>query len=178
MRSFIAIQLPKKVREECIKVQEKIKDFVKAKFVEEENFHITLKFLGNIDEEKVKEISKTLKDLHFKPFKLKLCNLGVFPSEKFVRVIWIGVKPKEKLLELQKRIDDCLATIGFKKEKRFEGHITIARIKYVKDRKSLLEELRKTKPKDVEFEVKSFELKKSTLTEKGPIYETLSVFSS
>lgn len=178
MRAFIAIQLPKKVREECIKVQEKIKDLIKAKFVEEENIHITLKFLGDISESSVKKISKILKDLDFKPFKLELFRLGVFPSEKFIRVVWIGVRPEEKLLELQKKIDDSLTTLGFKKEKKFEGHITIARVKFVKNKEEFVKKLREMKPKNIGFEVKSFELKKSTLTEKGPIYETLSVFSS
>jgi 2'-5' RNA ligase len=130
---------------------------------------LTFKFLGEISEEKVKEATKSLKKIRLKKFRAKLGNLGVF-TESFIKIIWIRL---ENCDALQKAIDDSVEDL-FAKEKNFMSHLTIARVKDVKDKRKFLEELKYIKIKDMEFEVNSFKFKKSTLTEKGPIYENIS----
>ncbi|PIN77246.1 RNA 2',3'-cyclic phosphodiesterase [Candidatus Woesearchaeota archaeon CG10_big_fil_rev_8_21_14_0_10_34_12] len=171
MRVFIAIEIPNEVREEIVNFQKELekKKLFFGKFTEKENLHLTLKFLGEVDETGVEEIKKKLKEIQFPRFKVCLGNGGVF-SEDFVRIIWVQILGNG-IFELQKEIDESLRDL-FEREKRFMSHLTIARVKSIKDKKLLLDELGKIKF-DFEFGVKKFFLKKSTLTEKGPTYENL-----
>ena len=171
LRCFIAVDIPEKAREEIVKVQKILekRNLFMGKLTEKENLHLTLKFLGEIDEGKVGDVKKKLKEIKFSRFKVKLREIGVF-SEDFVRIIWAHLSGKG-VLELQKEIDEKLDGF-FPKEKRFMSHLTIARVKSVKNREKLLEELSKIKL-NCEFEVDRFFLKKSTLTGEGPIYENL-----
>ena len=178
MRLFIAIKLPEDVKEELIKVQKEIgSEFAKIKWVNKEQMHLTLKFLGEVQPDKVEEIINKLKTIKLESFTVFLGFIGVFPSENYIRIVWIGLKPEDKVLELQKQIDEALSKL-FKKEKDFKSHITLVRVKYTEDKKQFLEQLKKIKVENKKIEIKDFRLMKSTLTPKGPIYEDLMVFSS
>ncbi len=147
-----------------------------VKWVEEENLHLTLKFLGEVKEERVEEISRVLREIRRseKRFELSLEDIGAFPSERSPRVIWIGVgKGREEIIRLQERIEEGLTPLGFKKEERgFHPHLTIARVKKRADFKELFDLSYKSRV----FLVDSVTLFKSTLTPKGPIYEPLDRF--
>lgn len=179
MRCFIAVDLPEQVRMELIKAEEEIKkleEVSRMKIVKPENLHITIKFLGELADKKVSKVKEVLRGIRIEPFKTKLNTLGVFPSLNYVRVVWVDVLPKEKLVELQQKIDAALSGQGFRKNRSFETHITLARIKSIKDREKFIEKIRKIKIQPLEFEVKDFVLKKSTLTKEGPIYEDIIKF--
>lgn len=141
------------------------------------SFHITFKFLGEAQPDKAEDIINKLKTIKFGRFAVFLDSIGVFPTENYIRVVWIGVKPEDKVLELQKNIDESLKPL-FKKEKDFKAHITLARVKYPEDKKQFLEELKKIKIENKKIEVKDFRLIKSTLSPKGAVYEDLAVFNS
>ena len=158
MRTFIAIDLPENIREEIRKIQEKLPEF-KGKLTEKENLHLTLKFLGEVDEEKIRLLKDKLKEIKFKKFEAEIDSLGVF-SEKFVRIVWLHLTNCEKL---QEKIDKKLEDI-FQKEERFMSHLTIARVKNIKNKKEFLEKLGKIKINRIKFLVNSFKLKKSVLT--------------
>lgn len=176
MRCFIAIEVPEEVRKELTKMQELLKSGnIRAKFVEPENLHITLKFLGEITGAKAEKIKDLLRQIKMQPFKAKLDSLGVF-TMKNPRVIWADMLPIEQITGLQWHIDHILEKLGFDKEKRFEAHIALARVKEIKDMRSFLENMKKIKIKPVEFEIKGFVLKKSTLTQERPIYEDIERF--
>lgn len=180
MRLFIAFDLPKKMIEKIGEFRDQIGDeAAKIKWVEPENLHLTLKFLGEIEDKKAKEVVSALKNVKFKPFLTSTAEIGVFPAEKYIRVIWIGLKPQEKIEDLHIRIDQELSKIGFKKEERFQAHITLGRVKFVKNRDLLLSALKTLKPEDISepFTVKCFKLKKSTLALKGPIYEDIETYN-
>lgn len=172
MRTFICI----KVNEEAIKEIKRINKLIKesklinAKYILPENLHLTLKFLGEIEETRVEEIKKRLETIKNKRFNGSFSDLGTF-SENFLRIIWLKVAGKE-ILELQKDVDEVLSDL-FEKENRFMSHLTIARIRGVKDRDKFLEFLRTIKVNPVSFPIESVYLKKSTLTPKGPVYEVL-----
>ncbi len=169
MRVFISIELPEKAKQEIVRIQNEIEKLglIKGKFIEKENLHLTLKFLGEIDDKKLEKIKEKLNELKFSKFKVRFDKLGVF-SEKFVRIVWISLKGDE-LFELQKDVDEVLKDF-FGKEQRFMAHVTIVRPKFVKNREKFIEELGKIDFEKVEFEVDKIFLKKSELFKEGAKY--------
>jgi len=178
MRSFIAIELPKHVQSQIFHVSETLKNsgVVVGKFVEKENLHLTLRFLGDTDEQKIEEIKKELSGIKMKKFEAETGNMGFFPSPEYIRIIWIELISK-KIHDLQKKINDELMKIGFLEEERgFSSHVTLARIKAVKDKNLFLSELNKLHFKKQKFSIENFVLMKSELTPKGPIYKVIGEF--
>jgi len=174
MRTFIAIETPKEVSLTLKEIQKKFEGLGKINFTQEP-YHLTLKFLGEISEDQCTQIKDILKSIKFKPFELELTQLGVFPNENYIKVIWVGTKDKE-VNELQQQIDSKLTGM-FGKDPRFHAHITLGRVKFVQD-KIRIKELLKTKIPSLKFEVKEFKLIKSELTPEGPEYEDLEVFKT
>lgn len=189
MRCFIAIDLPQEIKKELEKTEREIQKIAdeagaKLKIVKPENLHITLKFLGELPEEKVNKIKEVMKKVFEeeiklkppKPFKVKLNSIGTFPSLDYIKAVWVDVLPKEQIIEIEKKIDRTLEGIGFKENKNFEIHITLTRVKFIKNKKRFLEGLKKITIEPIEFEIRNFSLKKSTLTKEGPIYEDIFKF--
>ncbi len=146
------------------------------KLVKPENLHFTVKFLDRIDEELVEEIERVLRELELKKFSINIAGIGTFPSHRRPRVIWLGVGDGEKeFISLMKEADNALSKLGFPRERREPtAHLTIARVKRVRS----IEAIKKvfSTLADVEIGrmiVDHIRIKKSTLTPRGPIYETL-----
>lgn len=175
-RGFIAIEIQK--TKEIVELFNQLKNIdINAKIVEPDNLHITLKFLGDTDEEKVDQIKDSIYDSikDVKPFNIKLKNLGVFPNINYIKVLWIGIEHGEQLSVIAKNIDERLNKIGFKKEKRsFSPHLTIGRIKNAKNKEKLIEIIDKYQGFEFKEEkIQKIFLKKSQLTPQGPIYTDL-----
>lgn len=168
MRTFIALEIPENIKEEIVKIQNKLPEF-KGKKTEYENLHLTLKFLGEVNEENLSKIENKLKQIKLGSFEAEINSIGMFSD----RIVWVRIRNCE---ELQKEIDEKLKTL-FEKEERFMGHLTIARIKEIKNRKKFLEEIKKIRIPKIEFNVKKFNLKKSKLTRNGPIYEDIEIYN-
>jgi 2'-5' RNA ligase len=181
MRLFAAVDLSDEIREK-ISGLSKILGIKGIKTVKKENIHITLKFLGEVSESKIDGITSALEEIKFKSFKINLRGVGFFPNEARMRVIWIGVeKGADELKDLAYRIEDRLADLKFKKERRFVPHATIARVKRIDPdlKVELVGKLKDFEKKDFgEMRVAYFSLKKSTLTQTGPIYEDLRLFEA
>lgn len=178
MRTFISIELPERVRKEIFKEFEKIKTsgVVSGNFVSKDNLHLTLKFLGNVSEEEIEKIKKQLFELPFSKFELVIDGVGFFPSEKYVKILWVDFV-SNKLKFIKDIIEEKLFEIGVNKETReFTSHVTVARIKSVKDRTKFLEKVKGTKIKKMSFEVDKISLIKSELTRRGPIYKVVEEF--
>ena len=167
MRLFIAVNF----NEFAGYFQSLQKQLPKAKQTLPKDFHLTLKFLGEVDEKKAEEIKKKLVEIKFKPFECEINGIGNFAGNS-VKIVFVRIRNSEKMAELQKQIDGKLADF-FKKEKGFEPHLTISRIKLVENKKRYLDSLRKIKTEKQVKKVNSFELIKSTLTPEGPVYEVL-----
>ena len=172
MRAFISMDLDKEAKKEVLNLQKELEKskLVKGKLTEQENLHLTLKFLGDVDEKKAEEVKKLLRQIKFRKFNSELETIGTF-GDRDVRIIWVKLGG-EDVLELQKQIDEQLKNL-FKKEFRFMSHVTIMRIKEAPEQKQLNEYLKKLNFKKIKFSVNEFVLNKSTLTKKGPIYEVL-----
>ena len=173
MRLFIAIDLDQE--DYFKKIQEQIPV---AKAAYPKSFHLTLKFLGETD--KKEEIIQKLEKIKFKPFKLETTHIGVFPSENYIKVVWIGLEENKVLMKLQEDVEKALAEFNFKKDFDFHPHITLARIKFIKqeEKHDFVEKLKQIKFEKKEFEVKEFKLIKSELTREGPVYTDVEIFSS
>lgn len=168
MRCFITLDLPANFVEEAVNVQNTLvkANLFKGKITEKENIHLTLKFLGEVDN--IDEIISRLDQISLNSFDIKLGKVGVF-SKEFVRIIWIALLGAN---ELQSKIDEVLSDM-FKKEERFMGHITIARPKIIIDKDALFDTISKIKIESGKMNAPSFSLMKSTLTPKGPVYEVI-----
>ena len=171
MRLFIAVDLPESIKEELRNLQKEFKGLGKFYFVKD--FHLTLKFLGEVDEDKVKEIKDRLKNIKLDGFNLILEGLGSFPNENYVKVLWVGC-PNNEIIELHNKIDEHLKDL-FPLDYRFKGHITLARAKFIGNKDKLKEKL-KTKYCN-SFKVDKFKLIKSELTREGAVYSVLEEFS-
>lgn len=172
MRLFIAFDTDDEVKKELSAVQKKLRH---SKLNLTKEFHLTLKFLGEVEEESLAEIKQRLKKVSFEKFEAQLSNIGVFPSEDYINVVWIGLEPKEKITELQKKIEDSLEGL-FPKDNRFHPHITLARVKFIEDKKQFKDNLKNIKVEKIKFSVAKFSLMKSTLTSEGPVYKVLEEF--
>jgi len=177
MRTFIAIEMPKEIKEILLDAQKQI-NTEKVKVRPAKAFHLTLKFLGEVEEKKIEEIKSALKATKFKKFNTTLTEIGVFPSEDYIRVVWVGLNdPKSIITNLQKEVDSKLETLGFKKDTKFHPHVTLARVKFVEDKERFIKNLKEIKIEKKSFKITEFKLIKSILTPEGPIYEDLASFS-
>ena len=169
MRIFVAIEIPEKIKKDLIIAQKEFEPFGTIKFVRD--FHLTLKFIGEISPLRIEKIKDRLRTINFSEFELYLSRFGVFPDYKRINIIWVGVEPKRKIKKLQEAIESKLIDI-FPAEKEFKGHITLGRVVSVKNRDKLLDRLHDLKIDGV-FKIKNFYLIQSDLTSRGLIYTIL-----
>jgi len=130
MRTFIGIDFDDELKKNIFELQQRLRELaVKGRWKHSDNFHLTLKFLDEIDEKQKMEIDNALRQIscETKPFELSLSGLGIFPGGDSVRVLWLGVTgDMPELKYLQGSIDQALEPIGFPKDKRaYRPHITI-----------------------------------------------------
>ena len=174
IRTFIAVDFPQDYMEKIAHIQSKLKHF-NVKLVEPSLVHITLKFLGDVNENKIDQIKEALDMTKVSSFDARIGNIGVFPKPQYVKVVWLGAEGNFE--ELHDGVEAALKPFKFKKDKRgYTAHATLARVKNIpkEDKDAFLKILNELK--DVEigtFHVDSIKFKKSTLTPEGPIYETL-----
>lgn len=171
IRSFIAVELPDNFANEIQRIGSLI-NIPGVKLVDPGLVHITMKFLGDIHEDKVEPIVSALSQIKCKPFEARICGIGVFPKPSYVKVIWLGGLGNFETLHNE--VERMLLRFKFKQEGEFTPHATIARVKQPVNRTDLMEKITNIGNTDLgTFSVSSIFLKKSTLTPRGPIYETI-----
>jgi len=179
IRTFIAFKLPKNIISSIRKIQEDIKSYAfKARWVNPENIHLTLKFLGDINSTDIEKVSEAIINTvnGHAPISLGLKGAGVFPGIKRPRVIWVGLGGEiEKLASIQNDIEESLEELEFPREKRpFRGHLTLGRIKGKIDPKKLLDVMKKFEKFESElFIADQIYLFKSDLKSTGSVYTEL-----
>ncbi len=147
MRCFIAIPLPKDTHQELSKIQFQLKETgADVRWIKSDNIHLTLKFLGDVEETKTKIIGQKLKEVVNKStsFESEIEKLGTFPSISNPRVVWIGMsKNEDKIIKLQQRIEEILEPLGFERELRsFRPHLTLGRVRGKKNIQKLVEKIK------------------------------------
>ncbi len=170
VRAFIALKMNDEIVDEIARIQEVLsgEKFV-GKMTELENLHLTLKFLGEIDDVKLSEVKGKLKEIKFNEFIANLDCAGIFSIKGNPKIVWIKINGKG-VFELQKLIDEKMKEVGFEMEKRFMSHLTIARVRYVKNRNSFRKYVEGIGVREVKFKVNEFKLIKSELKSPGPVY--------
>ena len=165
------------------KIQKIQKDLIKTdaplKLVEPENLHFTFKFFGDITKEQSEEIINITQGKleKYQSFPLDIKGIGVFPHPGYMRVIWLGIKDPEKFSQMQKDLDEEYVKLGFKKERSYTPHLTIARVKGSHNKEFLADKMDQLKDIDIgEMTVEKLVLKKSELTPVGPIYTDVKDF--
>lgn len=180
IRAFVAVLISDDLKRKIGIVQEDFKITApKVKWVTPDNFHVTMKFLGDIETDQIEQISAKLADaaMSVEPFELELAGVGAFPNNKRPRTVWAGISSGAERLEiLARNIDEQLEELGFPKEDRpFRAHVTIGRVREERDAGKLPQMLHEVDAgKFGSIRVASVALMKSDLRREGPIYTMIS----
>lgn len=177
MRLFAGLPLPEDVRRKLHETYRVLENMRGVKTVEEENLHITLKFMGEVPEHRVKNVINTLLNIKYDPIYVEIAGVGAFPSRSFPRVVWAGVRRgSEEIRRLAETVERALTPLGIRRETRpFHPHVTLARVKQPCGAvHRFLEENKESSFGS--FTVHYFVLFQSTLTPSGPIYTELARF--
>ncbi len=180
IRTFAAIKIPEELQNKLGSIQNELKTIPgRITWVAPENIHLTLKFLGEVEGRKLDKITRELNKASevCSPFMLEFTELGAFPNLERPRVIWIGISGNEQLHRLQREVEQRLRKCGFAPEsKRFSPHLTLGRIRSLKDRPMLRTAVSSVRlPELEEFRIDNIYLMRSQLRPDGPWYTKLAV---
>ncbi len=187
VRVFIAITIDESIKSKVSELQNLLKkSSADVKWVKPQNLHLTLHFLGNVEEEKLPRYYQALENSvsSISPFLLRFEGLGVFPERGSPRVLWVGVKGGEKqYIRLHQELSSSLGQALLLKEKeikkdKISPHLTLGRVRSKKGQDSLMKVFRENKNfYGGEMKIQELHFVKSSLTSTGPIYTTLKSFS-
>lgn len=182
IRTFIALDPGEAIREQLVALQRRLSDIgVDAKWVEQENLHLTLLFLGEVEYTDVPRISETVRQVAAKhaSFAMTIAGAGCFPNPRRPRVLWVGVQEgKEQVIALHDDLEGALERLGCyrREERRYQPHLTLGRIagKRQVPNPSLGRFLEEHKQWTAgEVLVEEVHVMSSELTPRGPIYTPL-----
>lgn len=174
MRLFIAIELPENVKRLLSKLRIEMPG---ARWLPLEQLHLTLSFLGEVDEETAKKLIRELSAIQAPGFDLKLFSLGCFPNRRQTRVLWAGLEPEPLLLNLASLVQKAAFSCNIPQEERpFSAHITLARLKSPVAREVAVFLDQPLREKISPFSVKDFILFQSHLTSSGAVHSPLKTF--
>ena len=176
MRIFIAIEIPQEIKKILAEVQALLKKSgAEAGWTRPEAVHLTLKFLGEVPETTVGNITAALAHaLEGKgSFRLRLAGAGFFPHERNPRIVWIGVAGElDSLMGIQILVEEQTVRLGIKQEDRhFTPHLTLGRIKSLPSRDAWLKSLDQVRSlSSPEFDVTAISVIQSELKPAGAVY--------
>lgn len=179
MRTFISIELPEEIKENIEAVVSKMRLMLTPiKWVEKKNLHVTVKFLGWVEDPKVEDLTRCVSECvkGYGKIDVAFKGLGVFPDARHPRVVWVDMpKGCDKVKALADKVECAVADRGYRKEERdFTPHLTIGRIKEKLDVEALGKFIAENENTEFGgFTVDHISLMKSTLRRTGPIYEEM-----
>ncbi|MEK6571693.1 MAG: RNA 2',3'-cyclic phosphodiesterase [Bacteroidota bacterium] len=181
IRSFIAIDTSPEIKDRITEVKEKLRaTAADVRWESREKFHITLKFLGNVEDTKLESIAGRLEEAltAFSPFDITYEAIGCFPNQHHPRVIWVGALNTDgSLRRIQETFEEIAVSFGFQPEERkFHPHITIGRVKGSKNLKALVSELATLTFSTQSSVIEEVLLMKSDLKPTGSVYTVLRRF--
>jgi 2'-5' RNA ligase len=175
LRSFIAIELPESITSALAQLQQELKKSgADIRWVKPGNIHLTLKFLGDIDEDIVDDIVRVIKGTcnNYESFNLAIQGAGVFPKGKSPRVIWVGVNGNPSVNGIKGEIESGLTPLGFEQEKRkFTPHLTLGRFRSSRGKGSITNNVELLKDQSFGImDVRAVSLMRSDLRPEGAQY--------
>ncbi|NLP12868.1 RNA 2',3'-cyclic phosphodiesterase [bacterium] len=178
-RSFVCIELPEDIRKILADLQNRLRPLAKGtvRWPRAEGLHLTLKFLGDVELDRLDAAADALMrgcaESH--GFQLCLRGTGAFPDLRSPRVLWAGlVEPSGELEKLQARIEKAFRAAGFAAEERpFSPHLTIARVKAPREAAALTRRWQVTSLENLWFSVEEVVLMRSDLRSDGAVYTPL-----
>lgn len=173
-RLFIAVNLSDELKGYLFDLQKELNLDAKIKWVAKKNLHITLKFLGWVED--ADKTIEMLKNVKFEPFEFRLKSLEVFDRSR-PRVLLVDVEPVTGIMELWDRVENSLRGL-FERDNKFSAHITIGRIKLYKNKNEILEKINLFKVENLKEKVDSFCLVESLLKKDGPMYKIVVEFKA
>ncbi len=179
-RTFIAVELPSDIRHSILGLRDQLRGQTRGlRWVNEDNLHLTIRFLGNVEESKIARIEKALRPKLeiFPSFHLSFAAFGAFPNLNHCKVLWIGIQEgASSCKQLREIIDQDLVSLGFPLEGRdFSPHLTLARARENEHIRLKDDELLNTSSLGG-FRVNRITLFKSDLQPTGPIHSSLAEF--
>ena len=180
MRAFIAIDLPESIRAALRRKQATFRSASSdARWTQLEGIHLTLKFLGEVSDPKLREVCDSLKKLgRFEAFEIGLKGFGFFPDARRPRVFWVGVEALASLSRLAEQVEEAMQSVGFAREERaFRPHLTLARFRVPQPQPALQGLLSQQGEQELgNFEVSEFFLFESKLSPQGAEYRKVERF--
>ena len=180
IRTFIALPASSDVQQQMAVVQSELKaSQADVKWDLQHKFHITLKFLGGVELSNIESLSSALAGMvkQFPAFEITYNSLGAFPNLHNPRVIWIGTKSDQVVLDLQSGVERVCSDFGFQKEERaFHPHITFGRVKGTRNLACLTEAIKTITFEPMQSRCSELLLMKSDLRPSGSIYTILKSF--
>lgn len=176
VRAFLALEVSEEVRSRIMELEKELEESgADIKLVERENLHVTMKFLGEINKAVLEGVYNIMDGLREDKFEIKVEGVGAFPNLRVLRVLWVGIRDgADRVIGIQRRLDDQLIRLGFGKERDFVPHITVGRVKTPRNKERILQILEKYKGHYFGMcMVERLVLKKSVLTPRGPVYSNL-----
>ncbi len=177
-RAFLCVELDEGIRRSVAGLQKRLEAGNLVKWVEEENIHLTLKFMGDLSDEQVLMTSRILQSAvnGFESFDVELRGMGAFPTRQPPRVVWVGVKDDGGMLaKLAARLEESLEPVGCKKETRkYVPHLTIGRVRGTRGVRRLVDKISENRQYEAgKQRVSKLTFMKSDLTPSGPVYTPL-----
>ena len=180
MRLFVALEIPSTVRENLASLLNSFRAITKEpRWVRAENLHVTLKFLGEVEEEKLAAVRTALAGIRSEQaVALEFRGLGFFPNEKHPRVFWAGMEAPPNLKTLAADIEGAVEKLGISREKReFSPHLTLARFERPRLPDPLRQAIAENARRDLgSLRTNEFHLIQSKLKPSGAEYTTLASF--
>ncbi|MFB6082099.1 MAG: RNA 2',3'-cyclic phosphodiesterase [Halanaeroarchaeum sp.] len=179
MRLFVSVDLPPDLADRVADVQALFEEASGLRFTDPEQAHVTMKFLGETPDHRLDEVEAALEravaDADLEPFGVTFGGLGVFPSLEYISVVWFGVtEGAAKFRRLQEPIERAFVDLGFSPEDHeFTPHVTLARMEHAGGKDLVQRVVREEDPVVGTTTVEAVQLTESTLTEEGPVYETV-----
>ena len=183
IRSFLAFELPAEIREHIRVISKELRKMaLPVRWVKIDNIHLTILFLGSVDEDTIGDIEEKVSVVvkGISAFKTKLSSVGAFPHWRRPRVIWIGLNGDiERLSHLRDDLQKELTALGFISEKRpFRPHLTLGRFKGPINRDEDIEWIC-NKYRDINSDLHQLNeliLYKSDLKPDGPVYTKMATW--
>ena len=183
MRCFVAIRFPEEVNRELGRHIDYLAGTDAAvRWVKQENLHVTLKFLGEVQDDEVQDVHRALSKVACAPMSLSVQGLGCFPPKGRgrPRVVWAGLEGDvDPLVALAKDIEQQVAPLGYPPEQRaFQAHVTIGRVKGSRNLDALMLAIERRNPevRMVSVDIDTFALYQSELAREGPEYYKVSSY--